>query len=325
MHILVFRLSSLGDVAMCVPVVITALEQNQELKIDFITPKFLHPFFPNHERLSMIDFDKKNQHHGVLGIYKFYKGLNIHQYDGFADLHNVLRSNVFKFLLKTKGIKTATINKGRKEKKNLINHKISQPLTPTTERYANVFRSFGIKVQLDHQLTDFHHLGIPKSKGIGIAPFAAHSGKMYDLESMKEVVIGLHKDNIIKIFGSPEDLDQVQNWEDLENVSLVKESSFKAELKVIAELELMISMDSANMHLASLVGVPVLSIWGVTHPYAGFLGYGQKEEYILQDNTLSWRPTSIYGNKLGPDDNPNGMRNITPHQIITKVETILGL
>lgn len=41
------------------------------------------------------------------------------------------------------------------------------------------------------------------------------------------------------------------------------------ELILMSHLRLMISMDSGNMHLASLVNIPVVSIWGATHPYAG--------------------------------------------------------
>ena len=50
------------------------------------------------------------------------------------------------------------------------------------------------------------------------------------------------------------------------------------------------------MHLASLVGTRVVSIWGATHPYAGFLGYGQRESDCIQ-RALDCRPCSIYGNK----------------------------
>ncbi len=69
------------------------------------------------------------------------------------------------------------------------------------------------------------------------------------------------------------------------------------ELNTIAELELMISMDSANMHLASLMGTRCISIWGATHPYAGFLGFGQSEDDVVQVKDLSCRPCSVFGDK----------------------------
>ena len=64
-----------------------------------------------------------------------------------------------------------------------------------------------------------------------------------------------------------------------------------------SELELMISMDSANMHLASLVGTRGFGL-GATHYFAGFLGYGQSENDIVEIIDLACRPCSVFfGNK----------------------------
>ena len=68
------------------------------------------------------------------------------------------------------------------------------------------------------------------------------------------------------------------------------------EMAVMKKMSLMVTMDSANMHLASLVGLRCISIWGATHRYAGFLGYNQSEEDCVE-LPLSCRPCSIYGNK----------------------------
>ena len=40
----------------------------------------------------------------------------------------------------------------------------------------------------------------------------------------------------------------------------------------------------------------VISIWGATHPFAGFLGWGQDEKNIVQID-LYCRPCSVFGNK----------------------------
>jgi ADP-heptose:LPS heptosyltransferase len=81
-------------------------------------------------------------------------------------------------------------------------------------------------------------------------------------------------------------------------------------------------MDSSNMHLASLTGIPVVSIWGATHPYAGFLGYGQTEENAIQLN-LECRPCSIYGQKPCLRGDYACIQNITPQTIVDKVTHIL--
>ena len=44
------------------------------------------------------------------------------------------------------------------------------------------------------------------------------------------------------------------------------------------------------------MGTPVVSIWGATHPYAGFMGWHQRMENAVQMD-LSCRPCSIFGNK----------------------------
>jgi ADP-heptose:LPS heptosyltransferase len=62
-------------------------------------------------------------------------------------------------------------------------------------------------------------------------------------------------------------------------------------------LDMMLCVDSSNMHLATLAGVPVVSIWGGTHPDVGFGPYRKGEESILQISRaeLPCRPCSVYG------------------------------
>lgn len=323
--LLVFRFSSLGDVALTVPVIHSVLEQNPHVFIDFVTPEFMHALFPKHERLQLHAFDKKKEHKGIKGLYNLLKSFDLEQYEAIVDLHDVLRTKVLSTLSKLKGKKVVTIHKDRKSRKLLIQGKVKTPLKHTTEKYADVFRELELKVSLKNELHDFLKFGTEKKLGLGIAPFARHQGKMYDISRMEEVVKSLSKNYALCVFGSKDELAEIKHWDDIENVHLVKNLGLVKELELISELQLMISMDSANMHLASLVGVPVVSVWGVTHPNAGFLGYGQSMENVIQDESLSWRPTSIYGNKLGTDDNPNGMLNITPQMIIDKAETILNL
>ena len=70
----------------------------------------------------------------------------------------------------------------------------------------------------------------------------------------------------------------------------------EAELALMSHLDVMVSMDSGNMHLASLINTPVVTIWGATHPLAGFMGWNQSEENAVQVD-LPCRPCSVYGNK----------------------------
>jgi hypothetical protein len=100
-------------------------------------------------------------------------------------------------------------------------------------------------------------------------------------------------------------------------------TGFKSELELMGKLKVMVSMDSANMHLASLVDVPVVSIWGPTHPYAGFYGFNQDPANAIQTD-LSCRPCSVFGNKNCWRGDHACMQNISPEMVIKQVKKIIG-
>jgi len=95
------------------------------------------------------------------------------------------------------------------------------------------------------------------------------------------------------------------------------------ELILMSHLDVMLSMDSSNMHLASLTGTPVVSVWGATHPFAGFMGWNQPEENAIQVS-LDCRPCSIYGNKPCRRGDLACMNLITPEQIVARIEQIIN-
>ena len=99
--------------------------------------------------------------------------------------------------------------------------------------------------------------------------------------------------------------------------SVAGKKSLGEELELMQSLRVMISMDSANMHLASLVGTRVVSIWGATHPNAGFLGIGQRESDCIQRD-LKCRPCSIYGKRKCKYGDYRCM-DIQPETIVAKV------
>ena len=118
---------------------------------------------------------------------------------------------------------------------------------------------------------------------------------------MEEVVSLLSKEKNIKIFffgNGPEEEKIINQWcEKFANtISFIGKSNFNGELRLISHLDVMLCMDSANMHMASLVGTPAISIWGATSPRAGFLGWKQQKEDCVELQMLC-RPCSIFGNK----------------------------
>ena len=338
-HILVIRLSAMGDVAMTVPVIKAMLRTYPNVKITIVSRAFLKPIFQNIPNVSFYTADVKGKHKGVYGLFKLYKELKKLNIDLVADLHNVLRSKILGSYFKLGGYKIAKIDKGRAEKKALTKtkHKVFKQLKTTHERYADVFEALGYKIKLDKKdvLPQLEmtkkavlFIGEDQKKWIGIAPFAAFAGKTYPATQMETVIKKLSKTNQYKIilFGGPADKKQLATWEQKHNnvINCAGLFSFKEELILISNLDVMLSMDSGNAHLAAMFGRKVITIWGVTHPYAGFYPFGQSEENALVADREQYPllPTSIYGNKY-PAGYENVMETISPQVVFDKIEEVI--
>jgi ADP-heptose:LPS heptosyltransferase len=319
-RILAYRFSAFGDVAMTVPVFREFLEQNPNVEIVMVSRNNFESLFADIPNVIFhgIDLD---DYKGFFGIRRLGKEL-LDRYapDHIADLHDVIRSKILDKFYVRKGLKVFKINKGKEEKENLTDvwnlDKIQ--LKKTVERYADVFRDMGFKVVLSHHLR-------PKSNqksGIGFAPFAQHKGKMLPLEKSFELVKILAEKHAIYFFGGgKKETETLESWEkQIPNTqSLAGKLDLLEELDRISKLEVMISMDSANMHLASVVGTRCVSIWGATHPFAGFLGFGQSENDVVQINDLTCRPCSVFGDKECYRGDWACLEEINVQQIIEKI------
>ncbi|MBB6371328.1 glycosyltransferase family 9 protein [Chryseobacterium shigense] len=297
-RILAYRFSAFGDVAMTAPVFREFLEQNPDVEIVMVSRKNFEGLFADIPNVTFkgINLD---DYKGVFGLRRLANELaKEFNPDLVANLHDVIRTKILDRILRRKGFKVFKINKGKEEKEELTDvwnlNKVQ--LKKTVERYADVFRAMGFQVELSHRLRP-----VPGVKsGIGLAPFAQHKGKMLPLEKSYELAKILAQNHTVYFFGGgKKETETLEKWEnEIPNTkSLSGKLNLSEELQKISGLELMISMDSANMHLASLMGTRCISVWGATHPYAGFLGFGQSESDVIQVKDLTCRPCSVFGDK----------------------------
>lgn len=344
-NVLVARFSALGDVAMTVPVVYSVCRCNPATRFIFITKPATQSLFINPpENLIVLGLDLKVKYHGVKGLIKLFHDLRReYKIDAFADLHNVLRSHVLEILCRLHGVPFKRINKGRSNKRALTRrrNKVMLPLISSRARYREVFMRMGFP--LEERFTSvfgngkgdpaaFSEISEPKKPGerwIGIAPFAKHKGKIYPIEQMERVVSEISSWENIKIFlfgGGDEERKVFDSWvEKFANVvSLAnKRHGFPVELSLMSYLDVMVSMDSGNMHLASIVAVPVVSVWGATHPYCGFKGWKQQEVNMVQ-LPMVCRPCSVFGDKPCFRGDYHCLVGIPPQIIIDKIQNIIN-
>ena len=335
-HIAIIRLSAMGDVAMTVPVIRAFAQQYPKVKITMVSRPFFQPFFEGIPNLTFFAFDEKVKHKGFLGLVRLFRELYSLKIDAFVDLHNVLRSQVVRTLFRLSGKQVVAVDKGRAGKKALTRpeNKVFKPLTTMFERHSQVFEELGFTLDLSHPifpekavLSDeiLKSIGNPNQKLIGIAPFAQYESKVYPLDLMQEVIskLALNPEQTILLFGGgkkeTELLDALAKPFD-NVINVAGKIKFTQELQLISNLDVMLSMDSGNAHIAAMLGVKVITLWGATHPYAGFSPFNQPiENALVADRNLFPKlPTSVYGNKKveGYED---AMRTILPEEVVAKL------
>jgi ADP-heptose:LPS heptosyltransferase len=337
-HILVIRLSAMGDVAMTVPVLRAFSLQYPEVKVTVVSRPFFRPFFDGIDNVNFFAVDLNKKHKGMIGLVRLYNDLKRLDIDAVADLHNVLRSKVIRGLFAVSGKKVAFTNKGRKDKKALtrFKNKIFEPVKSMFDRHCDTFTQLGFPIDLSHNVFPekaklnqevVRITGEKIQKWIGIAPFAQYESKVYPLDLMQEIIDGLAiTQNKIFLFGGGKEEIQKLNALKKEHPNVIVVAGkvkFQEELDLISNLDVMLSMDSGNAHIAAMLGIKVISLWGATHPYAGFKPFNQPLENCITADRERYPllPTSVYGNKK-VDGYEAVMRTISPQLVIEKIKEL---
>lgn len=328
-HVLVIRLSALGDVAIMKPVVKAYADANPGVRFTVAGPPMLQPLFDGMANVSYLGLKKKQS------FVKIYKALDAVGADTVVDLHKVNRVGFAVVLLRLRHLldlhyRIFALRKGRVSRWLYLHHWRRAPRRPQWQRYDDVFRRAGLKraetgewrVESGRQLPTTH---TPLPTKIGVAPFAQHAGKIWPEERTEALVRMLsERGHEVVLFGSKDEAPVLERWaRHYRGVSsMAGRLPFAEELEVIRGLSLMVSMDSANMHFASAVGVPVVSIWGATHPDFGFYGFGQDRANALCAD-LPCQPCSAYGSKPCRYGDRRCMAAITPEMVLGKIEAML--
>ena len=370
---LILRFSSLGDVAMTIPVLRCITQKYPEEKFVFVTNGKFFPLFDEFENLEVFAVDFKKSYKGFFGLLKLFRNLLKLRPSKIVDLHSVIRTKIISVLFKLSGYKIASLDKNRRGRKLLIRkkNKIFKPLKSVQILYQETFNKIGYNIDLmrDHSFPrlpklswanthfEFRRRDYRDEFWIGIAPFAKHKNKVYPFDLMQNLVESLskktfmydgdaytkftlfligHGDSEVKLLNQLKGEDEYTfnidgttpfpsrgEFVDVHGREPNKNDIFRNELELISNLNLMISMDSANGHLAANYDVPVITLWGHTHPYAGFttFNYDSKNQFTVDREKFPMIPTSIYGNKNtnGYDD---AMRTIKVDVIVKRVDEI---
>lgn len=338
---LLSRFSAFGDVAMTVPVIYSACRCYPDVRFVLVTRPSMTSIFVNApDNLVLVGADVKAEYNGVAGLRRLASRLYAdYRPDIFIDLHNVLRTKILGAFLRLKGVPGVQIFKPRAKRRALTrrNNKVMLPLISQRARYREAFFKAGLPLtdRFDGLYSGrskadpamFAAITGPKPPGerwIGVAPFAAHAGKIYPPELMRQAVEMLACRTGIRIFlygGGRHEQEILESWANAMPAATClagKRYGFAAELGLLNHTDVVLTMDSANMHLASIAGTPTVSIWGATHPYCGFKGWRQNDSDTVQ-LPMTCRPCSVFGNKPCFRGDYLCLSAIKPEAVVNKV------
>ena len=334
-NVLVMRLSVLGNVAMTIPVLYPVCKANPDTRFIMLTKMWPASMF--HDRpanLKVVDFDVKEHHSGLINLLKLSSQLyKLYDIDAVADLHNVSGTWIIDAYMRTKGALIARLDREKSKRRALVSHRSTEPVTPIHERYRRVFRQLGLEAPdtfthlYDGRDWPVSPIVVPKEEGqrwIAISPFSSHTNKAYPLELMEQVIAGLvqHENYFVFLMGGGKSekialRTIARKYKNVISMAEVKHK-FIDEYALFAKCDLMLTMESDNMHLASMVDLQAMTIWGPTSPACGYLGYNQIVEDDIQLD-MDCRPCSINGDKQCKFGDFRCLKNISPEYIVQHV------
>ena len=272
------------------------------------------------------------------GLYRLFKQIMALHPTKVFDVQDDLRTRFVRYLLKWHNVPTRAIHTGMRERRALSRkgYESAAPLKPEVERYADTFRDGGIVpagevpvmlVNPEAAKKVSELFGPKKGRWIGIAPFAKHLSNVLPFKTMKEIIAiyAAQPDTRIFLFGAGHvETEMLRQWASLwPNVeSVTNQLPLDGELELMRHIDGLLCMDSANQHLAALVGCPTLSIWCGTHTYMGFAAWGKANTQVLS-LPVTCRPCSIHGTERCKYRN-FACKALTVEQIVGRFDKMLN-
>lgn len=337
-HILVIRLGSLSSVAMCVHALRGLVRDFPDLRITLITHSEWKPLFRGVEGLEFV-FADSAEYEGLKGKIRLWRTVVRLGVDAIADLSATSLSRFLCFSFRPWRRKVARLGGVRLENKALTRRYRKELVqqTPLSSRSRDLFGSLGLPFCMPAPVKRRRNAPLPplveilagekSGNWVGIAPLSNNKGTCYPIPHAAELV-RLLASRYAKVFIFGKGEYQRQFCEGMQElypnvISVAERVSLSDTLDILAILDAVVSIDGDVLRLCSLVGTPVVSLWGATHPFLESSGYGQNPENALQ-KTLPCRPCSRDGHHRCLFGNYECMQRITPEEVFRRVKSVTG-
>ena len=337
-HILVIRLGSQSSATMCVHALRGLVRDFPNLRITVLTHSHYKPLFRGVEGLEFL-FDDEARYVGFVGRLRLWREVQRLRVDAIADLSVTALSRLMCFSFTPWRRKVGRLDDVRLEGKALTRkyRKVMVQLTPMANRSRDLFGALGLPFCMPAPVRRRRSAALPpvveilagekSGNWVGIAPLSNHNGTCYPIPHAAELVRLLaSRYERVFVFGKGEYQRQFsEGMQELYSnvISVAGRVSLSEEMDILSVLDAVVSVDGEVLRLCSLVGVPVVSLWGATHPFLESSGYGQNPRNAIQKD-MPCRPCSTSGRRRCLFGNYECMHSITPEEVFRKVKSVTG-
>ena len=332
--VLIIRLTSIGDVLLTTPLLRILRNLYPQSRIDFLTTSQMQSVFKHNPNIdNLYTISRKSNFTELSKKRRELSGKD--KYDIVIDLQNNVKSRYLRLHL---GKKILTFDKRRLYKLKLVYlKKIPSDYALIPDLYIKTAREIGAEpdgkglefwLPTDKQ-TGFYTKFVDKEgknnkMDIVIAPGAYHFTKRWPKEHFVSLIrLLIDTGYRVSLLGGKEDIRLGEYFESIfkdKITNYIGKTDLSGSAEVIDKHGVVITNDTAIMHIAAARRTPVIALFGSTVRQFGFTPYNAPHKII--EKNIPCRPCTHYGKAHCPKKHFKCMNLITPEEVHTEVTVI---
>lgn len=340
-NILVFQTAFIGDVVLLTPLLTKLQEQIRDAAVDVVVIPAAAPLLANHPAVrEVIVYDKRGADKGLPGFLRIIRRLRKGEYDAALIPHRSLRSGLACFLAgipRRIGFSTSAaaflmtdvVTYKPNVHETFRNISLLKPLRLDEGncKLPDVYPSVADKDLVTRFLEGFNP--DPARPMVAIAPGSVWATKRWPVDKFASLAaMLLASGKTVVVIGGESDADLASRIIEAAGPGCIIDATGRLTLLQSAELirrcRVLVTNDSAPLHLGVAVRTPVVAIFGATVPEFGFAPIGE-HDVVVQHAGLPCKPCSIHGGHKCPIGTFECMLEIDPAAVMRHVSRLADL
>jgi heptosyltransferase II len=333
MRVLVIQTAFAGDLILTLPMIQVLKQTHPQGEVDVLCIPSTAGLLANHPSINHVwKYDKRGIERSIV---RMVRNLQSRNYDVCISPHRSLRSALLAYGSRAQRRITFQTTTGKRLYTERVEYRTDDH---EIHRNVSLLNPFGIDakhipaprlypgVKDVADVERFLHTELNNERYICVAPGSVWATKRWTAEGFSDTIRSLSAFCKVVLIGGKSDEElckEILTRSGNAGINTAGRFGFLASAVLIQRAALLISNDSAPVHLASAMGTPVVVIYGATVPEFGFTPFGIDHE-IVQVEGLSCKPCAIHGGHRCPIRTFDCMKNISPLRVVEAVNRILG-